>query len=276
MCCNPVNLFVSMVVLFGALFGLLIGSFLSVVVTRYETGETVVRGRSRCRTCGQDIRWYDNIPLVSYLLLRGRCRACAQSIAPLYPAIELVTAVTYAGIAYSVYDAPGSTMHQVGAFVFLASVAAGLIVIFFYDITTMHIPMRIVWSVLGVLGVAAAVRVGVWHDMSMSALEMHAIGGAVGFTFLFLLSALSGETWMGAGDAYIGLIGGLITAWPAVVFFLTVSFGLGAIVGIALIALKVRTRKDAVPFAPFLICGIVVTVLFPLLFPDTALLVPYV
>ncbi len=259
------------------LIGVIIGSFLSVIVIRYGSNETFVTGRSHCRTCKSVIRWYDNIPLISYISLGGRCRTCKQKISALYPLIEVVTACTFAVIAI---NNSGSMLfldsEHIIKIVLLWSIAAGLIVIFFYDVRTMHIPMMVVWYVMATIVIYILYKSFLMHNtLLLDGILSAGIGGFVGFTFLYLLSTLSHERWMGAGDAYIGLIGGLLLGWPAVIFFLTASFGIGALVGIILIFLKICNRKDIVPFAPFLIIGIVVTLYFPQFFPRIAHLLLY-
>ncbi len=266
-------------VIFGvsSIIGLLIGSFLSVVITRYGTDETIIYGRSRCGQCKKVIAWYDNIPLIGYVMLRGRCRHCRGVISIFYPMVEVVTAITFLVITYFFYSNTGSVFLDIKNMVHLLlalAIATGLIVIFFYDLRTMHIPMNIAWgTVVLVLLYKSIVYLYSGGDIHNVILAL--VGGFCGYAFLFLLSALSRERWMGAGDAYIGLIGGLITAWPAVVFFLTVAFGIGAVVGIVLIISGLRSRKDAVPFAPFLIVAIAITIAFPMLFPALALHIPY-
>ncbi len=264
-----------MIIGISAIIGAIIGSFLSVVVTRYEKNEGIIRGRSHCRLCHVTIAWYDNIPLVSYCLLRGKCRSCSRRIPVFYWAIEAVTAATFVGVVVS-YGAHISFVPPLLIKVIFAwAIAAGLIAIFFYDIRTMHIPMHVVWFVCLVL--CGGILYALFYDADFLIVDVRSaiFGGFIGFIFLYLLSALSQERLMGAGDAYIGFIGGLIVGWPAVIFFLTISFGFGAVIGVALIILKLKTRKDAVPFAPFLILGIAGTVLFPLFFPRIASMMPY-
>jgi leader peptidase (prepilin peptidase)/N-methyltransferase len=228
-----------MLLAFVAPLGLIIGSFLNVVAYRVPRGESIVKPRSRCTTCGTEVRSIDNIPLLSWLVLRGRCRHCSSQISARYPAVELVTGIVFALVAL----ARGPHLELLVDLPF----AAMLIAVADIDIEHRIVPNRIlaplaVWAV----AVSAIVQPGKLPELL--------IAGAAAFTFL-LLAALIHPAGMGMGDVkLVGVMGlylGLSVAPAMLIAFLT-----GSIVGIAIM---VRAgsggRKKGVPFAPFLALG---------------------
>ncbi len=234
----------------GGVFGAVIGSFCGVAVMRLGTQESVARGRSRCDRCRATVRWYDNVPLMSYILLRGRCRDCAARIPLWILGIEVVGAICGAILANVLAWATWTS--AIGSTAIIALCIA-LVIIFFYDLRTMYIPLVPVYIAYGAVIVAA-----IYGVLPTDALLAERIIGALcGGGALFALAALSRERWMGRGDMHLGIIGGALFAVPGVLLWLTAAFGLGAIVGIALLASGRATRKSAMPFAPFLIAAMV-------------------
>lgn len=250
------------------LFGLIIGSFLNVVISRLHTAESIL-GHSHCPNCKARIRWYDNIPLFSFVILGTKCRDCKEKISWQYPVVELATGILFAFAGACFFDV-NNFQTWLATFYYLIAFAL-LLVIFAYDFKHMEIPMTIVW-----LGVGIAViyylladwltfqaAYGIWSLNIFSAL----VAGIAAFLIFFILSAGSREKWMGMGDAYVALLAGLVVKWPGIVFALVLAFAIGAIYGIILIALEKKTMKSQVPFAPFLVAGTVLTVLIPQIFP---------
>ncbi len=229
-----------------AIIGAILGSFLGVVVTRYGTREGFVSGRSRCDACRKNIAWYDNIPLISFILLRGRCRHCGANIAAWVAAIEWVTAAVSVAVVYCVLQLFPET--AVRDSLIILTMAAALIVVAFYDLRTMYVPLRAVFVADAALVMWWSVHPPVWGDVIGGALIA---GGVPAF-----LSIVSRERWMGSGDAYISVIGGALFGVYGAVLYLTVAFGLGAVIGIALIIAGIKTRRDPIPFGPFLVCAI--------------------
>jgi leader peptidase (prepilin peptidase)/N-methyltransferase len=250
--------------------GLLLGSFVTVVVTRYDSNKSIVWGRSQCPQCHHMIAWYDNLPIVSFLLLYGKCRSCRSQIGWWYPVTELFVALAFIGVGYA-YQLHAFSLGDV---VVYSAVFVLLAVILMYDWQTMQIPMTFVWSALTIM-----VLYLLWQQVSGAVMSDSVysvlLGGTIGFGFLFLLSAISREKWMGAGDAYIGLIGGLLVGWPEVFFFLTTAFALGACVGMVLLMQKRKNMRSVVPFAPFLIMAIVITIFLPIMYPHVVQYIPY-
>jgi leader peptidase (prepilin peptidase)/N-methyltransferase len=228
-----------MLLAFVAPLGLLIGSFLNVVAYRVPRGESIVKPRSRCTTCGTEVRALDNIPLLSWLVLRGRCRHCFAQISARYPVVELVTGVVFALVAV----ARGPSAELIVDLPF----AAMLIAVADIDLEHRIVPNRIlapmaIWAVAA----SAVVRTGRLPELL--------IAGAAAFTFL-LLAALAYPGGMGMGDVKLAGVMGLCLGLP-VAPALLIAFFTGSLVGVA-IMLRHGTgaRKRAVPFGPFLALG---------------------
>jgi leader peptidase (prepilin peptidase) / N-methyltransferase len=226
-------------------FGLLIGSFLNVVAYRLPRGESLVKPRSRCTSCGEEVRPYDNVPVLSWLFLRGRCRHCGEGISARYPAVELVTALTFAVVAL---------VRGVDAGLLLdLPFAAMLIAVANIDLEHRIVPNKILLP-LAVWGVAATAVV------RPDALFECLVAGTMAFTAL-LLTALAYPAGMGMGDVKLAGVMGLylgLSVLPALLF----AFLAGSVVGIALmIRHGAGARKKGVPFAPFMAAGALVGLL---------------
>ena len=234
------------------LLGLAVGSFLNVVIHRVPRKESVVRPPSRCPACETPIRPRDNIPVLSWLLLRGRCRHCGAPIAARYPAVELLTGVLFAAVAARLVDS-----WALPAFLVLT---AALVALSAVDLERYLIPNRILYPALflsAALLVGAAAVDGAWTDLRDAA-----IGGAVAWSLLFLIHLVS-PRGMGFGDVRLAGLIGLHLGWLSVghVFVgLFAGFAVAAVAGVALIATGVRSRKDRIPFGPFLAAGGLVAV----------------
>jgi len=229
------------------LFGLIIGSFLNVVIWRVPRGESVVRPPSHCPGCDSPIAPRDNIPVVSWLVLRGRCRHCGNRISARYPAVELLTAVLFAGTA--AYFGP---VAQLPAYLYLVAVGVALALI---DLDlqrlpdALTLPSYVVGAVL--LGVASAVHHDWWSLLRAG------IGMAALFGFYFVVAVIA-PRGMGFGDVKLAGVLGLYLAWLgwgqlAVGAF--AAFVVGAFVGIGLMVFNGAGRKTKIPFGPFMLVG---------------------
>ena len=230
---------------FFAPFGLIIGSFLNVVAYRVPRGQSIVTPRSRCTSCGEEVRALDNVPLLSWLFLRGRCRHCKAQISPRYPAVELVTGGAFVAIVL----AHGISLELLLHLPF----AAMLIAVAGIDFEHRIIPNRIL-APLAVWGIGASAFV------RPDALPELLIAGAAAFTFL-LIAAVAYPAGMGMGDVKLAGVMGLylgLSAAPAML----IAFLLGSIVGLAIMAREgAGARKKGVPFGPFLALGSLVALL---------------
>ncbi len=245
------------------IFGLIIGSFLNVLVYRIRTAETIL-GRSHCRKCKNKIRWYDNIPLLSFILLKFKCRDCGDKISWQYPLVELGTGIIFAifGAHYFILEDPTSWFLS---FYYL-SVVSAMIAILVYDFLYLEIPNILLWVSVGFAIVCNLLLDWYGINTGGNILKSLTYSGTLAafsaFVFFFLMSSLSREKWMGMGDAYLVILLGLILGWPKILLGLFLAFAIGAIYGIILIVLKKKKMQSQVPFAPFLVIGTIITMLY--------------
>ena len=227
--------------------GLAVGSFLNVVVWRVPRKESVVRPPSACPRCGHDIRWYDNVPVVSWLVLRARCRDCGEPISWRYPAVEAATAVLFGAVA--LHLGPSAALP---AYLYLSAIAVALTLI---DLDTHTLPNAIVLPAYPVAAVLLLVATGVEGDWW--ALFRAAIGGAVLFV-AYLLMALAYPGGMGFGDVKLAGVLGAYLAWLGWGVLAVGAFGafvLGGLFGIVLVVSRRAGRKSGIPFGPWMIAG---------------------
>lgn len=237
-----------------AVLGLAVGSFLNVVIHRVPKHESIVRPPSRCPGCGTSIRPRDNIPVLSWLLLRGRCRTCRAPISPRYPAVEVATAVLF-GAGASRFGADWALPAFLVFFAVLLAVAV-------IDLDLFIIPNRIVYPALFAAGPLLALPAVAGGDIDR--LGRAAIGGALAWIGLLVIHLIS-PRGMGFGDVRLAAVIGVYTGWLSLLHVLLavfLGFATASVVGIALLASRRKGRKDPVPFGPFLAVGAVAAVLF--------------
>jgi prepilin signal peptidase PulO-like enzyme (type II secretory pathway) len=247
------------------IFGLIIGSFLNVLVYRLRDAETLL-GRSFCRHCEHQIRWYDNIPLVSFILLRGACRDCGTKISWQYPTLEFLTGILFALVGYFFFSP--TVFYSWLETAWLLSIVSILLVIGVYDLRHMEISLSmLIAGVLITYVFLICSFVIMSEPLFVSRLWQGLFGGLVVCGFFFLLVWFSKETWMGWGDVWFGFVAGSIVGLPLVLPMLTLSFGCGAFVGIIAIVFQKKGLKSQIPFAPFLAFGVILTLFLPKVFP---------
>jgi leader peptidase (prepilin peptidase)/N-methyltransferase len=241
------------VALLCGLLGLVVGSFLNVVIHRVPLGQSVVRPASACPGCGAAVRGRHNVPVIGWLVLRGRCADCHALISVRYPLVELGTGLAFAGLGWAFADS-----YVLPALLWLAAAGIALGVI---DLDTRRLPDVIVGfsfvAVLGLLVVASAAS-GDWEPLGRAVL------GAAASYALFRLLRLAWPAGMGGGDVKLAGLLGLVTAWlgwDALAVGVFAGFGLGAAVGAALMVTGRAGRRTALPFGPFLVVGAFVGVL---------------
>ena len=233
--------------------GLLIGSFLNVVVWRVPRGESIVSPPSHCPRCDSRIAARDNIPVLSWLLLRGRCRHCGEAISARYPMVEILTAAVFAALgARFGLDA------VLPAFLYLGAAGTALALI---DLDTKRLPDVITlpsYPVAAALLAVAALAAGEWDTYLRALLGMAAL-----YSGYFLVALISPRS-MGFGDVKLAGVLGLYLGWlgwDVLAVGAFAGFFLGGVLGIALLAAKRATRKSAIPFGPFMLLGALLAVL---------------
>lgn len=228
---------------FLAVFGLVVGSFLGAYTFRYPRGISVLKGRSTCPKCKKSLTWYDNIPILSFLLLKGRCRSCRKSISLRYPLIELTTALGFVGIWF-LYLGPVY-------FVFLALIFALLVAIFVIDLEQKIVPDELVFAGFGLT---------VFYRLSVSPSTLFT-SLAAGFgaaLFLLLIHLATRGRGMGLGDVKLAVFAGTLLGWPMTPVWLFTAFLTGAVVGTILVLAKKVSFGKQIAFGPFLVMSLII------------------
>lgn len=253
-----------MIAVLAGVFGSLIGSFLNVVVFRVPAGRSIVAPPSACPSCGSRIRAVDNIPVVSWLLLRGRCRDCRAAISVRYPAVELGTALGFAAVTLwrlpSVLSAAATgsgtaiaaAAVELVAYLFLMAISVALALI---DLDTHRLPDRIVLPAYAVGG-GLLVVAGLLEGDGWSLLRA-LVGGASAF-LLYLVLGLTKPGAMGFGDIKLaGLLGLYLgwAGWSALVIGVFGGFVIGGVVAVTLLAARRVSRTGGIPFGPSMLAG---------------------
>lgn len=233
--------------LVGAVLGLVAGSFLNVVASRVPEGRSVVRPGSACPGCGAAIRPRDNIPVVSWLVLRGRCRDCGSAISVRYPLVEIGTAALFAATAFVI-----GARAVLPAYWWAAAVAFILAIV---DLDTQRIPNRILYpgTVVGAVLLAAGALV----DGEAAAL-LRALGGGAGYFALLLVVAIAARGGFGFGDVKLGFLLGMFLAylsWGTLAVGVFGAFLVGGLAAVGLLIARRVGRRDAIPFGPAMVVG---------------------
>ena len=229
------------------LFGLAVGSFLNVVIYRVPRNESIVSPRSKCPACDAPIKGRDNIPVVSWLLLKGRCRNCQSPISPRYVYVELAGGGLFAGAAARLgfrWDLPAVLV-----------LLAGLLALACIDFEHLLLPKKVVYltlALVGVLLILAAAETGEWHNLLVAGIS------SVAWFVVFFLMNLASPRILGFGDVRLALVLGLGLGWfgwrYVVLGFFAANL-IGAIIGITLIALNKIRRDQPIPYGVFLAVG---------------------
>lgn len=230
--------------------GLLFGSFGNVVIYRLPRGESVVHPRSRCPGCQAAIAWYDNIPVISWLILRGRCRGCKTSISKRYPLVELLTGVLFAAVTFK-YGVSWTTLEYL---IFVWS----LVVVSFIDIDLMILPDVFTLSgiVIGLIGAALNPE-----REFMPSLMGVLMGGGFLWLVAYLYLLVRKEEGMGGGDIKLLAWMGAVLGWTAVPFVVLASSLLGSAVGLVLAFRREAGLRSVIPFGPYLALAAILYIL---------------
>jgi leader peptidase (prepilin peptidase) / N-methyltransferase len=242
------------------IFGALVGSFLNVCILRIPTGDSIVSPPSHCPKCKAAISFYDNIPLISYLVLRGRCRNCAERISPRYFVVELLTAV----FALALFDRFGFGFSFLASFVFVAA----LIVISFIDLDVrivpdiISLPGIVVGVVLSLIGYFLIRSQSTVLPSPVSSLLGILAGGGFLLATAWVYEKITGVEGMGGGDIKLLAMIGAFLGWPSIPVTLFFASLVGSVVGIGCMVATGAGRRLALPFAPFLCAGAILFIFF--------------
>jgi leader peptidase (prepilin peptidase)/N-methyltransferase len=230
--------------------GLIIGSFSNVCIYRIPRNESVIYPASHCPKCRTTIKPVDNIPLLSYLLLKGRCRNCGSKISIQYPVVEFLTGLIYL-IIYLIY---GLSIQSL-VYIILSS---ALIIITFIDLQEQIIPdiISLPGIVVGLI-LSFIVPYMSFINSALGAL----VGGGIILIIAWVGSIIFKKEAMGGGDVKLAAMIGTFLGWRYTIISLFLGFFLGALIGIILIITKIKKREDAIPFGPFIALGSIITLL---------------
>lgn len=238
-----------MLAFFFFIFGAAIGSFLNVVIHRLPEGKSLLTPPSHCPVCGKSIRWFDNIPIISYIILKGECRDCGASIPIRYLIVESITAFIY---IYS-YIRYGLSLELLTFLIFTTS----LIPIFFIDLKEMLIP-----DTLSISGIIIGLILGVFRGIAVVSLIGAAVGAVYVLIIIYLGKAIYKRDVMGMGDVKLSAMIGAFVGWANFLLTILISSLLGSIYGIIQIRKGKSSMKSIIPYGPFLAIGGFITFLF--------------
>lgn len=240
-----------MIIIISILIGLSVGSFINAYIYRLDKkDQSVWRGRSQCPKCQHILAWKDLIPILSYILLGGKCRQCQKKISSEYPAVELLTAGLFAAVY--LWQNPSYNIDGIISLIFWWFTAAALIIIAVYDLKTQLIPSRLIY-------ITAVVTV--IFNFQFSIIN-YVYGSLFGIGAIGLIVLVTRGRGMGAGDIELTGLLGLLVGYPLIIVNLSLSFIIGAIISLFLLAAKFKKLKDPIPFGPFLIAGTFISLFY--------------
>jgi leader peptidase (prepilin peptidase)/N-methyltransferase len=230
--------------------GLIIGSFLNCLIWRIYKEESL-KGRSLCPNCRHKINWHDNIPVISFLLLKGRCRYCREAISWQYPAVEIITALLFS-ISFSVISSSNQfALDLAYAWILIA----GLIVVFVYDARWQLVPMNIVWPLTFILFVFNLF-------LGHSIINM-IFAGVLTAGFFLAQYILTKKKGLGEGDIWLGLLIGIaFISFEKIFLIIFLAYFIGAAIGLWMVLVKGKKSKTKIAFGPFLAFGAIITLIW--------------
>ncbi len=237
------------------IFGLIIGSFLNCVIWRLYKDESL-GGRSYCPRCRKTIAWYDNIPVLSFILLRGRCRHCQQKISWQYPLVELVTAVLF--LLVWRLDLSQIALFNVN-FIYLflrdSLLVITLVVVFIYDYRWQLIPMNVLWLSSGVILILNLVLGVPWLSLLLFA--------TLSTGFFLIQYLITNKKGIGEGDIWLGTLLGLaFPSFSSLLLIMFIAYSLGSLVGLGLMIIHKKAWKSSIALGPFLTIGAIITLIW--------------
>lgn len=239
--------------------GASVGSFLNVLINRTAMGEPWVGGRSKCDHCGKELAWIDMVPVISYLVYRGRSRCCQQRLSYQHPVVETMVGLLFvwwtalSSVFFLLVTEPGRSVQPL----FWLVTGIILLAISITDLYYGVIPLPFVLLGMGMTAVYRLILIttGSYQMSDLGRSIVTALGLA---GFYFFLRAITRGKGMGDGDVWLALYMGLLLSWPRALYGTAAAFALGALIGIVLILTRVKSRKDTIPFGPFMVLGALV------------------
>ncbi len=255
------------------IFGLIIGSFLNVVIYRLENGDKIINDRSRCLSCKHTLNWFDLIPILSFIFLKGKCRYCNSKISWQYPLVEIGTGILFVLIfnfQFSIFNQYSIFNIQYFYLLFWLYITAAFIVIFVYDLKHYIIPDKVIYPAIIITTIFRLFsEFIVDNNIQYSIFNISAQSGPVlgwqfsnfifaafiASFFFYSIIILTKGKGMGGGDVKLAFLMGLFLGWPVILLSIFLSFIFGSIIGIYLILIGKKKMGSMIPFGPFLIIG---------------------
>ncbi|MCX6760602.1 MAG: prepilin peptidase [Candidatus Nealsonbacteria bacterium] len=260
------------------ILGTMVGSFLNCVIYRIEKEESFLKGRSYCPHCKHSLSWPDLIPVLSFLILKRKCRYCEKLISWQYPLVEISTGIIFVLIFASQLPLMGSSGLFSNKIIFeeflvfssqnwlnlfyLIIISCFLIVVFVYDLKYLLIPDLIIYLAIGTTFLYRFLDIWKFNQLNFQMLINPLLSAFFASLFFLTLVLISKGKWMGIGDIYLAFLMGLILGWPNILLALMLAFFIGAIIGVGLIAGKKKNLKSEIPFGPFLVLGTFLAIFF--------------
>ncbi len=235
------------------ILGTVIGSFVNVLISRFRKERKWWQGRSFCDRCRRRLSWWENIPIVSYLILKGRCRTCHSPISIEYPLVELSTGILF--FITLQHATRNSQLNNISLYLLITVyllLVTFLILVFLYDFHYQIIPD---WTVLGLVGLAFVIHLGGVDSHTIRGVLSLVVTGLVTSAFFLLLHLITRGRGMGLGDVKYAFFMGFFLGWPRILVGLYTAFLTGAVVGVILILMNKKKFGQHIAFGPFLVFG---------------------
>jgi len=247
------------IIVFVTILGASLGSFISVVNDRLEKGtKGIIFGRSICPLCRKKLKKIDLIPLLSYIMLKGKCRFCSKKISIIYPSLEIFSALSFIAIYLKFpFVTDSFTLSPYDLFSFLIFALYGLFftAIFFYDIQHNEVPELFLYSLIGVTAIGSLIL----GQPGIQSMGIALLGALVFFGGQHLVSK---GKWLGDGDVFFSVSMAFILGWQGLIIAVAAAYFIGAFISVILLLTKKAGSGTAVPFTPFLILGTYIAIIF--------------
>ena len=244
------------------IFGLSIGSFINCLVWRLHEKKTIL-GRSICPKCKYQLSWYDNIPVFSFLFLRGKCRKCGKSISWQYPAVELITAILFVLVFLINFYPQGTSQFSIFNFQTIFNFQFSILILKSWFLITVMIIIFIYdlkyYLILDIITLPACIIIFILNLFLGFNLVNLLISGIIGGSFFLLQFLVSKGKWIGGGDIRLGLLIGLSLAWPMSIFAIFLAYIIGSVISIPLLISKKKKLKSEIPLGIFLSTATIIT-----------------